>query len=120
MKKKTRKIVLELSEMEFAQLEALAFGLKCEEHILYSEDDIYDKSKNDFAPGVRQVLMQATHAICTGYDRPGSWERGLLSSIYGWEGTFAPQMFAPCLKEDFEQKLKDPVYKKYYTMDEDS
>lgn len=100
---KTRTIQLELSEHTFAVLEVLAFGLYLQEgndKVLSWEG--YDKKKDDFAPAVKGLLVQVSNSLSTGVVRPNSWERDVVDSLTGWDGTFNRGMFAECIKDDFD------------------
>lgn len=102
MTNNTRKLVIELDEVTFAELEVLAHGLHLQGY--YSEEEIFDKQKNDFAPGVKKLLIQAAHSVSTGVRRPGSWERGIVDSIYCWDGSYNRGMFADCIKDMYQKK----------------
>ncbi|EGR3179507.1 hypothetical protein LCX91_004942 [Vibrio parahaemolyticus] len=100
---KTRKIQLELHEHTFAALEALAFGLHIQDGNEITEEwKGYNKSKDDFSPAVRELLVQIANSVSTGVVRPGSWERGVVDSLTGWDGTFNRGMLAECIKDDFK------------------
>ncbi|CCN92053.1 conserved protein of unknown function (plasmid) [Vibrio nigripulchritudo SFn27] len=98
----TRKLQIELSDETFAYLEMLAFGLELERT---DKDDLsdwkgFDKQRNDFGPGVRELLQEIAGSIATGVDRPGSWERGVVDSLTGWQGTYNKGMLAECIKDE--------------------
>ncbi|HFQ5347197.1 TPA: hypothetical protein ACGUPP_004310 [Vibrio vulnificus] len=98
----TRKLQIELSDETFAYLEMLAFGLELERS---GKDDLsdwkgFDKHKNDFAPAVRELLQEMADSMAAGVRRPGSWERGVVDSLTGWQGTYNKGMLAECIKED--------------------
>ncbi|EMC9392928.1 hypothetical protein VO419_004801 [Vibrio parahaemolyticus] len=101
---KTRKIQLELHEHTFAALEALAVGLHLQEGNEIDKDwEGYDKTKDDFAPAVRKLLVQIANSVSTGVVRPGAWERSVVDSLTGWDGTFNRGMLAECIKDDFKE-----------------
>lgn len=101
---KTRKLQIELSEDTFAYLEMLAFGLAIER----GEDPAskgndwkgFDKQRDDFGPAVRELLQSVANSVSTGVARPGAWEREIVDSLTGWEGTFNRGMLAECIKDD--------------------
>ncbi|MFZ3467356.1 hypothetical protein [Vibrio harveyi] len=98
----TRKLQIELSDKTFAYLEMLAFGLELERT---GKDDLsdwkgFDKQRNDFGPGVRELLQEIAGSIATGVDRPGSWERGVVDSLTGWQGTYNKGMLSECIKDE--------------------
>ncbi|EHE7897955.1 hypothetical protein J0V14_004800 [Vibrio parahaemolyticus] len=98
----TRKLQIELSDETFAYLEMLAFGLELERS---GKDDLsdwngFDKQRNDFGLGVRELLKEIADSVATGVYRPGSWERGVVDSLTGWQGTYNKGMLAECIKED--------------------
>ena len=84
---KTKKIQLELNEHTFAALEVLAVGLYLQEGKELTEEwKGYNKTKDDFSPAVRDLLVQISDSISTGVVRSGSWERGVVDSLtfLGW------------------------------------
>jgi hypothetical protein len=98
----TRKLQIELSDETFAYLEMLAFGLELERT---GKDDLsdwkgFDKQRNDFGPGVRELLREIAGSIATGVDRSGSWERSVVDSLTGWQGTYNKGMLAECIKDE--------------------
>lgn len=100
---KTRKVQLELNEHTFAVLETLAVGLHLQENNELDENwDGYDKKKDDFAPAVRALLVRMSNSVSTGVVRPASWERQVVDSLTGWDGTFNRGMLAECVKDDFK------------------
>lgn len=95
----SRKIVLELNDETFGLLEALAFGLHLEDPDL--NETGYVKSRDDFGDGVRRLLVDAADSMAAGVRRPGSWERGTVESLTGWQGTYNWGMLADCVKPYF-------------------
>lgn len=100
---KTRKIQLELSEHTFAALEVLAVGLHLQSgNELTEQWEGYNRTNDDFAPAVRQLLVQIANLTSTGVLRSGSWERDVVDSLTGWDGTFNRGMFSECIKDEFK------------------
>ncbi|MDO6543481.1 hypothetical protein [Photobacterium sanguinicancri] len=100
---KTRKMQLELNEHTFAALEVLAVGLHLQENnVLDKNWDGYDEKNDDFSPAVRALLVRMSNSVSTGVVRSGSWEREVVDSLTGWDGTFNRGMFAECIKDDFK------------------
>ncbi len=95
-----KKITLELDEHTFAMLEMLAVGMHAENEELYPIKA--DKQHDDFRPMVRDLLVDVANSLSSGISRPGSWERGVVSSLTGWQGTYKPGMAADCIKEEVE------------------
>jgi hypothetical protein len=105
--RKTRKLQIELDEHTFSLLEVLAYGLFLEEN--ENGDELpecpaFDKNRNDFGPGVRKLLEQVAGSMATGVRRPGAWEREVVDSLTGWQGTFNRGMFADCIKDELKQE----------------
>ncbi|MCG9785410.1 hypothetical protein L1D52_24175 [Vibrio brasiliensis] len=99
----TRKLQIEISAETFAFLEMLAYGLHIEnspEGEGVSEWEGYDKRKDDFAPAVRNLIQDIAGQIATGVRRPGAWEREVVDSLTGWQGTFNRGMLADCIKDE--------------------
>ncbi len=104
---KTRKLQIELSEHTFAYLEMLAYGLAVERKDLpenIKEWKGFDKSKDDFAPAVRKLIVEMCNSVSTGVSRPASWEREVVGSLTGWDGTFNRGMLAECIKAEVGQE----------------
>ncbi|MER0268412.1 hypothetical protein ABRZ87_08500 [Vibrio vulnificus] len=100
---KTKKIHLELHEHTFAALEVLAFGLYLQDGNQISDEwKGYDKANDDFSPAVCDLLVQIANSVSTGVVRPSSWERDVVDSLTGWDGTFNRGMLAECIKDDFK------------------
>jgi len=112
----TRKLVIELSDHTFQVLEGLAFGLMIEdtegdpERRELRKREIWNKTNDDFAPGVRELLTKAAGLMSAGTFRPGCWEREVLASLTGYEGTFNRGMLGPLALADV--KLYEPIYGK--------
>lgn len=105
---KTRKLQIELDEKTFAYLELLAFGLHIEESP--EGEDItkwsgHDKKRDDFAPAVRELIQNILGSVADGVRRSGSWEREVVYSLTGWQGTFNRGMLAECIKEEVCRKI---------------
>ena len=97
----SRKLQIELSDETFAYLEMLAFGLELEANGTVDEDwKGFNKEKNDFSPAVRSLIVDIAGAIATGVRRPGSWERGVVDSLTGWQGTYNKGMLAESIKDE--------------------
>lgn len=101
----SRKIVLELDDETFGLLEALAFGLHLEDPDL--NESGYVKSRDDFGDGVRNLLNDAACSIAAGVRRPGSWERGFVDSLTGWQGTYNWGMLSDCVKQYFPEPSEE-------------
>ena len=96
----SRKLTIEVSDETFATLEVVAFGLELENNGDVDRDwKGHDKKRDDFGPAVRELLTSVAGSLATGADRPGSWERGVLESLTGWQGTYNPGMVADCVKD---------------------
>jgi hypothetical protein len=97
----TRKIILNLDDATFQYLEVLAVGLLEEEHDGDKHSNAFkkdlaaghNKTKNDFGPLVSKMLEEITQSLADGVRRNGSWERGVVESLTGWESTVCPDMF---------------------------
>ncbi|BAX56129.1 hypothetical protein PDPUS_4_00001 (plasmid) [Photobacterium damselae subsp. piscicida] len=97
----TRKLQIELSDETFAYLEMLAFGLEIEANGEVEETwKGFNIEKNDFSPAVRSLLVDIAGSIATGVRRPGSWERGVVDSLTGWQGTYNEGMLSELIKEE--------------------
>ncbi len=101
----SRKLQIELSDETFAYLEMLAFGLEVERS---EKDDLgdwkgFDKQKNDFGPAVRELLQEIAGSVATGVRRSGSWERSVVDSLTGWQGTYNRGMLADCIKNEVDE-----------------
>lgn len=103
-----RKLQIELDETTFAYLEMLAFGLQLErkpESEDIAEWSGFDKKRNDFAPGVRELIVDVANSLAAGVRRPGAWEREVVDSLTGWQGTFNPGMLSECIKDEVCERL---------------
>ena len=92
-----KKITLNLDEKTFQYLEVLAYGLNQERNDGDKENEDllagHDKINNDFAPLVAKLLEQIADSFADGVRRPGSWERGAVDELTGWDGTVNRGMF---------------------------
>jgi len=108
MSEKNRKLVLNISEHTFQYLEVLAFGLNCEKYPNDRKNEAltkgFNKKDDHFAPLVSRLLEDVAASLATGTRRPGSWERDVISSLTGWEGTVNKGMFGNLVE------LPDPKY----------
>lgn len=102
----TKKITLELDENTFAWLEVLVVGLAREQFPESNQaeyqkriSEITRKDKDDFGKGITELLTDVTNSLADGTRRSGSWERGCLQSLTGYDGTYVPAMFDDCIKE---------------------
>ncbi|WP_162270746.1 hypothetical protein, partial [Photobacterium aquimaris] len=95
------KIMLELDDKTFAFLEMLAVGLELEANDKIDADwKGFNKEKNDFSPAVRALLVNIANSVATGVRRSGSWEREIVDSLTGWQGTYNKMTLADCIKEE--------------------
>ena len=104
----TRKLQIELDEKTFAYLELLAFGIHIESG--QESEDItkwsgHDKKRDDFGPAVRELIQEIAGSIASGVRRPGSWEREVVGSLTGWQGTLNRGMLAECIKDEVCRKI---------------
>ncbi len=104
---KRKKIVLNLDQETFEYLEVLAFGLNQEIHNGDKENEDllvgHNKTNDDFAPLVSRLLEKVAVSLADGVRRPSSWERSVIDSLTGWDGTFNRGMFGKLVdipKED--------------------
>jgi len=95
MKKRT--IKLKIDERAFQHLEVLAFGLNIEK---YNDDKDnaelrqgHNSKRDDFEPLVSHLLEDIIERLVTGVICSGSWERNIVDSLTGWEGTINRGMF---------------------------
>ena len=93
----SKKITLDLDQATFEYLEVLAYGLNQE---LYDGDKGneallagYAKEKDDFAPLVSKLLEKIAGSLADGVRSPSSWEREIVDSLTGWDGTVNRGMF---------------------------
>jgi len=93
----SKKIVLSLDQRTFQYLEVLAVGLNRE---ICGDDELlngHDNKNDDFAPLVSRLLEGVAVSLADGVRRPGSWERGIVDSLTGWDGTVNKGMFGPSI-----------------------
>lgn len=102
--KQTKKMVIELDQRTFAMLEVLAFGLHRQDPDLYKEK--HDKKNDDFAPMVKDLLVDVANSLAAGVTRPGAWERSVIESLTNWDGTVEPTMSDPCIREELAACLE--------------
>ena len=92
-----KEITLNLDQATFEYLEVLAFGLNQEVHNGDKENEDllagHDKIKDDFAPLVTKLLEKIADSLADGVRRPNSWEREIVDSLTGWDGTVNRGMF---------------------------
>lgn len=103
-----KKIVLNLDDETFQLLEVLAFGLNIEKYGYVKNEEMekgHSKKNDDFAPLVSRLLEEIASSLSAGVRRPGSWERGVVDSLTGWDGTYNRGMFGELVKkmEAFEE-----------------
>lgn len=102
---KMRKIVVNLSQREFEYLELLAVAL-VKERVENDEDFIEEitagmsKKNNDFGPLVSRLAERILGSVAVGVERPGSWERGTVDALTGWQGLVLPNMAGQTIRED--------------------
>jgi hypothetical protein len=98
------KLEIELNEKTFAWLEILASGLAKE--TLSNEDfkqrmaEMSNDSMENLSVGVADILENVAESLATGVKRKGSWERNCVQSLTGYQGTYIPEMFHDCIKEE--------------------
>ena len=92
-----KEITLNLDQATFEYLEVLAYGLNQELHDGDKENENllagHDKTKDDFAPLVAKLLEKISDSLADGVRRPNSWEREIVDSLTGWDGTVNRGMF---------------------------
>ena len=92
-----KEITLNLDQATFEYLEVLAYGLNQELHDGDKENEEllagHDKIKDDFAPLVAKLLENIANSLADGVRRPTSWEREIVDSLTGWDGTVNRGMF---------------------------
>jgi hypothetical protein len=93
----TKKLILNLDDETFQWLEVLAFGLNIEEYPDDRKNEKlmkgHNKKNDDFAPLVSRLMEDVACSFATGVRRSGSWERGTVDALTGWDGTYAKGMF---------------------------
>ncbi|MBO9492202.1 hypothetical protein J7384_17710 [Endozoicomonas sp. G2_1] len=102
----TKRVTFDLDAQTFAWLEVLVVGLARENYAEISQEayqervnEIARRDKNDFGKGVNELLKEIAISLADGTRRPGSWERGSLESLTGYQGAYVPEMFADCIKQ---------------------
>ncbi len=92
-----KQITLNLDQATFEYLEVLAYGLNQELHKGDKENKElltgHDQEKDDFAPLVSKLLEKISSSLADGVRRPSSWEREIVDSLTGWDGTVNRGMF---------------------------
>ena len=97
----SKKITIELDEQTFAYLEMLAYGLEIENSGKVDNDwKGFNKAKNDFSPAIRDLLVDVAGSMADGVRRSGSWERGVVDQLTGWNGTYNKGMVSDCIKKN--------------------
>lgn len=93
--------MLELDDHTFALLEMLAVGLELQQNDSIPADwNGFSEKNNDFTPAVRELIKYISQSLAVGVRRPGSWERGVVDSLTGWDGTFNQGMLNPLIKDE--------------------
>tara|TARA_Y100000052_G_C2931431_1_gene74585 strand:+ start:465 stop:827 length:363 start_codon:yes stop_codon:yes gene_type:complete len=101
----SKTLQLTLSDEDFAWLEVLATGLLIQECDDKEEKSrlllcVYRKNQDDFAPAVKELLCDVISSLVTGITRNGSWERDIVDSLTGWDGTYNPGLIAECIESE--------------------
>lgn len=98
----TQHLMLKLDDETFQYLEVLAYGLNQERFNGDKHNETlmagFNKPQNHFGPLVSRLLEDMARSVATGVRRPGSWERGCLDSLTGWQGTVNRGMFGPLVE----------------------
>lgn len=109
----SKKLVLNLSDDAFQHLEVLAFGLNRQHYPDQPKNeqliDGHNKQNDDFGPLVSRLLEGVANSLADGVRRPGSWERGVLDSLTGWDGTINRGMFGDMVKLDETPSVLDTL-----------
>lgn len=102
-----KKLMIEISDTDFAWLEVLAHGVTTEECENMSKeekkkrmDEIVTPEEDDFTPGVKELIDTAIGVMAAGMRRPGSWEGHVIRSMLNYDGTYNPLMFAESIQQD--------------------
>ena len=102
-----KKIILNLSEETFQYLEVLAFGLNLEQHDGNQDNkellNGHNKQNDDFAPLVSRMIEDIAVSLADGVRRPGAWERNVVNSLTGWNGTVNRGMFGELIDMETEE-----------------
>ena len=111
-KKRDLRISLDLKTFQY--MEALVVGLHRQKlesgEITRTEyQSLIDKSisvkHDDFGKGVSDLLEHVALVIASGVGRGGSWERDIILSLTGWDGTFVPDSLGSLVDiPDLEKK----------------
>ncbi|MEF1204334.1 hypothetical protein [Photobacterium damselae] len=48
------------------------------------------------------MLADIAGSIATGVRRPGSWERSVVDSLTGWQGTYNAGMLSELIKDEIK------------------
>ena len=113
---KPRRLVIELPEHTFQLLEVLCVGMKREDWERWPNskswadelEELADKKNDNFAPGVRALVVSLINSLSTGVERSGSWERGCLDSLTGWDGLLIPKMFGELVDIPNLKPIEEP------------
>ena len=103
-----KEITLKLDDKTFAWLEVLVVGL-AKENLDEKEfsarlSDISCKDNDDFGKGIKDLLEDIAGSLADGVKRSGSWERQCISSLTGYNGTYVPDMFDTCIKDEAKER----------------